>query len=1472
METDLTDLKKLANMANQIQADVSNLENALREAESAGLTYDRFSGFLDFLQAEFDEFSLLVKTIPDSDRRTEIKEKIATCYNQFYRMRQSALALPSPVNEYDEIPNSEDPLDSEDEDEPDEPEDLTNDFLEQAYDPSPIPYHPRKKRTLRKPQLPEPFSEPDNQSQSQRELEILREYRERQHESEAFEHLDSRHLDLSHPLNSYTPQGVPFGHPSDSIPDTSSTGATQDTSKHSSNLNDPKIRKEAAQWLAEQQHHAVSDHAAAPVSTRVSQGVPFGHPEKIQQAIEQNQNLGPAIDLVIHSRQVSFEHIKKELHLGFAQTARVIDEMQQIGILEKGPADHSYRIMVTQQEWEPLHNGRHPPVSAEGVPSGHPSAPIPDASSTGTTQDTSKHSSNLNDPKIRKEAAQWLTEQQQHAASDHAASPVSTHVSQGVPFGHPSQYQQSDEHPPVPKIQTTGLPTTAQRVVNTAITPPIHRFTLSSLENRLGGFSYMIYSRTMQELVQKSGNDTMRAISSAAYYSQIAQASIGILAYRPATKSMLCSASQITPDQLKADMRRTLQEKKYLQTSNSALRNQLANPNLSDVRRTALQRQLIENSLRQTTPAMVQAEQIRKFIHEKAMDQEIVQALTKNGKIVTRNKAIRELGGGLITAKGKALQKQYGNLSLKTDRQVKAEISRLQKAGRDTKRQLLALQRKPGLSQEDRQTLLRLKKRLQSIGQQIRTRYSYLTDRSDLVYQQFRVQKLIAASNNQRQRIRSLSSFTRSMLLRPVFSSEQTEGFAREIQILTDRRLHRAAGKMISLPAKTVQKAGRLMAPELSNRIHYAVDAKKAAIHSQISQTQKSVQKAVANSVPAGIRTNTVSAGQKIRSVKETMRLRTKAVKTQFANSRIGRFTSKVHLKAKAAQQTITHGTALVKKLLLKIVAGYLIFMALMMILSSALSSLSTGAFGNSVIISPEPSSSGKINLQPYMQILREESSQYQQAASEQLLYWEEQDRLADGTRIERVTCENFGGFSNDREILSMMAIRFNQDLDLRSNPEIETFLRDMHHASHILRIDRHSYRHSDPSVCPHPELHMIPPDPTESSPTVSPDASEPTIETEPRYELRCPGHMDVKITSSVTKDLSSLFALDTRSYAGNPDWAGWTEENIQAANLIFSMPWGELYEGFTGGSAIGTIVPGEQEAYIWQALNAMTGNSLGAAALMGNLYAESGLLSTNLQDSYEAVLGFDDAGYTAAVDSGIYPNFSTDSAGYGLAQWTYSSRKASLLNYARSIGSSIGDLGMQLQFLQSELEGTPVMQALKTATSIRDASDVVLTEYEKPYDQSQGVKDIRASYGQYFYNKYVKGIESEGDLTAAQLNVIRIATNSAGYGIPAEAGMCQAWAASVYEAAGLPVDHSPSAYHSGMRYGVSSDFSIIPPGAAIYGYSNSRFGHVGIYVGNGLVYHNIGGVAVDTLEDWISIYRGFCWGWQAGTDLTQLE
>ena len=170
-------------------------------------------------------------------------------------------------------------------------------------------------------------------------------------------------------------------------------------------------------------------------------------------------------------------------------------------------------------------------------------------------------------------------------------------------------------------------------------------------------------------------------------------------------------------------------------------------------------------------------------------------------------------------------------------------------------------------------------------------------------------------------------------------------------------------------------------------------------------------------------------------------------------------------------------------------------------------------------------------------------------------------------------------------------------------------------------------------------------------------------------------------------------------------------------------------------------------EERIWSFLKAQGLTDAGTAGLMGNLYAESGLRPNNLQNSYEGKLGMADAEYTERVDSGSYANFVRDSAGYGLCQWTYWSRKEALLAYAKKVGKSIGDLEMQLGFLMQELAGgyKAVLATLKTTTSVQAASDAVLIQFERPADQSETAKSRRAGYGQKYFDKYAAKTAATG-------------------------------------------------------------------------------------------------------------------------------
>lgn len=177
--------------------------------------------------------------------------------------------------------------------------------------------------------------------------------------------------------------------------------------------------------------------------------------------------------------------------------------------------------------------------------------------------------------------------------------------------------------------------------------------------------------------------------------------------------------------------------------------------------------------------------------------------------------------------------------------------------------------------------------------------------------------------------------------------------------------------------------------------------------------------------------------------------------------------------------------------------------------------------------------------------------------------------------------------------------------------------------------------------------------------------------------------------------------------------------------------------EVFTGTPSTGS------EANIkrmWDFLKSKGLSDYAVAGIMGNIYAESSFRSNNLQGSYEKKLGYTDDSYTQSVDNGSYTNFIKDSAGYGLAQWTYYSRKEDLLVFATNKKKSIGDFEMQLEFLWDELQDyKSMMKQLKEATSVKEASDLILHDFEAPADQSAAVEEKRAGYGQKYFDKYAE-------------------------------------------------------------------------------------------------------------------------------------
>lgn len=181
-------------------------------------------------------------------------------------------------------------------------------------------------------------------------------------------------------------------------------------------------------------------------------------------------------------------------------------------------------------------------------------------------------------------------------------------------------------------------------------------------------------------------------------------------------------------------------------------------------------------------------------------------------------------------------------------------------------------------------------------------------------------------------------------------------------------------------------------------------------------------------------------------------------------------------------------------------------------------------------------------------------------------------------------------------------------------------------------------------------------------------------------------------------------------------------------------------------------------DKYLWDRLISAGYRPEAAAGILGNIRAESNFRPDNLQNTYEKILGMTDKEYTAAINSGAYSyrQFIEDHAGYGLAQWTYKTRKAELYKYCFP---DIGSLEKQADYLLKEIGWYSALQAILKTGTLRECSDAVLHLYEAPGDQSEAVELRRYGYAKEIYDKY-----AAGTVYSWQLNAYKVRDNAYAY------------------------------------------------------------------------------------------------------------
>lgn len=329
-------------------------------------------------------------------------------------------------------------------------------------------------------------------------------------------------------------------------------------------------------------------------------------------------------------------------------------------------------------------------------------------------------------------------------------------------------------------------------------------------------------------------------------------------------------------------------------------------------------------------------------------------------------------------------------------------------------------------------------------------------------------------------------------------------------------------------------------------------------------------------------------------------------------------------------------------------------------------------------------------------------------------------------------------------------------------------------------------------------------------------------------------------------------------------------------------------FESIFNTTSIGTLYGGSIEEQLWFALLDAGYSKIAAAGLLGNLYAESGIRSDNLQNTYEKSLGMSDDQYTEVVNNGTYTNFINDSAGYGLAQWTSAGRKQGLYLFAQSKGTGINDSSMQIEYLLGEISqsgganGYATFQmskdrkgysysSWKDATTIEEATLAFCYVFERPGSPNES---NRITYAQMYYDRYKDaegpstsiGVieltgETQGKMKALLEDAVRIAhDNRYGYSQALRNSEfyydCSSLVGRLYKKHfGISMPSTTANYDAYNQYYIGNPVSVqLRPGDILWRRNSKGEGHVTIYIGNGnyVAAHS----AKKPKEDQITVYQ----------------
>lgn len=256
---------------------------------------------------------------------------------------------------------------------------------------------------------------------------------------------------------------------------------------------------------------------------------------------------------------------------------------------------------------------------------------------------------------------------------------------------------------------------------------------------------------------------------------------------------------------------------------------------------------------------------------------------------------------------------------------------------------------------------------------------------------------------------------------------------------------------------KQTAKAGK-KAKKAAEKAKETTRAVKAAPKKAVQAAGSAVKRGAIHTyeqfAPQKVKTMVSSAYKRYKDTKGAIIAAKEAVKKWFANTWAGRAYSSASRAVNSVKGALKVGFGA-----LKTVAGYLLLILLILMVIVQVISMTgstSGTASSSIILSPYEGEDDKLDLKPYWDILSEEWDNYKQDLYD----------LGEKGGYYKTTVNMEANPSNIREILSMMAVRQGQELDLDENANIDPYLRDLLRASHPYDTEEETVTCDSVSTC----------------------------------------------------------------------------------------------------------------------------------------------------------------------------------------------------------------------------------------------------------------------------------------------------------------------------------------------------------------------------------------------------------------------